>query len=85
MEKNNILLLDVPNVSLVNKRLLNDINAGGIAIAGSWDANQYSVDHYDLNAKLNKYRPREEIRCETMRLEEIAQDTKQKLQVSGFL
>jgi len=56
MEKNNILLLDVPNVSLVNKRLLNDINAGGIAIAGSWDANQYSVDHYDLNAKLNRYR-----------------------------
>ena len=56
MKKNNILFLDIPNISLFGKRFYNDLNAGGILVAGGLEAFGHNVDHYDLNAKLNKYR-----------------------------
>ena len=52
----NILLLDVPNISLFGKRFYSDLNAGGITVAGAFESGGHIVDHYDLNAKLNKYR-----------------------------
>ena len=56
MKKNNILFLDIPNISLVGKRQVNDINSGSITIAGAFESAGDVVDHYDLNAKLNTYR-----------------------------
>ena len=54
--KQHILLLDVPNISLFGERFYSDLNAGGITVAGAFELAGHTVDHYDLNAKLNKYR-----------------------------
>ena len=51
-----VLLLHVPNISLVGRRTYNDINAGGITFAGGLEATGNIVDQHDLNAKLNTYR-----------------------------
>jgi hypothetical protein len=52
----NVLLLHVPNISLVGRRSYNDINAGGITFSGGLEATGNIVDQHDLNAKLNTYR-----------------------------
>jgi len=52
----NVLLLHVPNISLVGRRFYNDINAGGITFSGGLEATGNIVDQHDLNAKLNTYR-----------------------------
>ncbi len=51
-----VLFLDVPNVSIFWKRTINDLNAGGIAVSGGLEHKGDTVDHYDLNARLNRYR-----------------------------
>ena len=51
-----VLFLDVPNISIFWKRTVNDLNAGGIAVTGGLEHNGDTVDHYDLNARLNRYR-----------------------------
>ena len=51
-----VLFLDVPNVSIFWKRTVNDLNAGGIAVTGGLEHQGDTVDHYDLNARLNRYR-----------------------------
>ena len=51
-----VLVLHVPNISLVGKRHYNDINAGGITFAGGVESKGNIVDQFDLNSKLNAYR-----------------------------